>query len=551
MLDTDAKTRAVLNPVGYPPKVRTKDAAPRTGGLDGRKVFLIDSRFDDSAELLKQVAAWFADNMPGTETELVPLAKYYGDDDPELWGRIKAEGGVAIVGVGHCSTCAPAVTTHAITLETQHGVPTVALHTEKFDRVVKSVAKMGGLPQLPLVFVPQPVMGKTAEELRAYVDGADPITGQGVMEEVIRGLTEAPEFDLSKVKFDRSSPREVDFGGTEEELQAAFIERRWTDMLPIVIPTDARVEAMLGGTSRRPDEIVGRMEPTLNRGKWEYTVEKVAVNAVMAGARPEYFPVILALAASGVSARGSTSSSGAAMAVVNGPIRHEIGMNCGIGAMGPYNHANATIGRAYGLLSQNLQGGSVPGETYMGSLGSGYTYNNLTFAENEERSPWEPLHVQKGLAATDSAVSIFFGNRSTTFSLGLRADRWREHVKDMLLGTDAITAPVLVLDPITANQFVTRGGFDTKEKLIDWLHETATMPAGRFWDLQLVQNYVYPHATYGTEPLATKLKAAPDDEIPIFLKERIAVIVTGGETNGYWQIYGARPMGTFSVDDWR
>ena len=72
-------------------------------------------------------------------------------------------------------------------------------------------------------------------------------------------------------------------------------------------------------------------------------------------------------------------------------------MNAGIGAMGPYNHANATIGRAYGLLSQNLQGGSVPGETFMGSQGNNYTYNNITFAENEERSPWEPLHVQKGL----------------------------------------------------------------------------------------------------------------------------------------------------------
>ena len=91
---------------------------------------------------------------------------------------------------------------------------------------------------------------------------------------------------------------------------------------------------MLAHTRRQPDEVVGRMRPTHFREAWEYTVEKVAVNAVMAGARPEYFPVILAMAASGVSARGSTTSSAAAMAVVNGPIRHEIGMNAGIGAMG-------------------------------------------------------------------------------------------------------------------------------------------------------------------------------------------------------------------------
>jgi hypothetical protein len=88
------------------------------------------------------------------------------------------------------------------------------------------------------------------------------------------------------------------------------------------------------------------MQPTAHRGLWEYTVEKVAVNAVMSGAKPEYFPVILALAASSISARSSTSSSASPMVVVNGPVRHQIGMNWGVGAMGPYNHANATIGRA-------------------------------------------------------------------------------------------------------------------------------------------------------------------------------------------------------------
>src|SRR5215831_13947803 len=173
---------------------------------------------------------------------------------------------------------------------------------------------------------------------------------------------------------------------SEDNLQQLFLDNRWTDGLPVVVPTEKRVAEMLRHTSRKPDEIVGRMQPTEFRGKWEYTVERVAVNAVMAGARPEYFPVILALAASEVSARGSTSSSASAMVVVNGPIRQEIDMNSGTGAMGPYNHANATIGRAYGLLSQNLQGGSVPGETYMGSQGNVYGYS-AAWAENEEQSP--------------------------------------------------------------------------------------------------------------------------------------------------------------------
>ena len=116
---------------------------------------------------------------------------------------------------------------------------------------------------------------------------------------------------------------------------------------------------MLAGTSHAPDEIVGQMRPTGFRELWDFTVEKVAVNAVMAGADPSYLPVILALASSGMTARQSSTSSMANMVVVNGPIRDEIGMNCGLGALGPYNHANATIGRAFGLLSQNVQGGST------------------------------------------------------------------------------------------------------------------------------------------------------------------------------------------------
>src|SRR5499433_204339 len=437
-----------------------------------------------------------------------------------------------------------------MTIEAKYGVPTVAVHTDKFDRVVRSVADVSGMPGLRQVFVPQPIMGKTAAELRAYVDGKNPISGRPVMQEVVEGLTRAFDGSDSGVEFDRSTPRLVE-PDTEDTLHRRFLDNHWTDGLPIVLPTEERVAAMLAGSHRKPDEIVGRMRSTHFREYWEYSVEKVAVNAVMAGARPEYFPAILALAATGVTARGSSSSAVATMAVVNGPIRQQIGMNAGTGAMGPYNHANATIGRAYGLLSQNLQGGSEPGVTFMGSQGNNYTYNNLTFAENEERSPWEPLHVQKGFKPTESAVSIFYGCRSVSFCLGLRAKHWREHVRDMLTGIDGNSAPCFLLDPITAQQFIDRGAFDSKAKLIRWVHENAQMPAGRYWDLQLVQNYVYPWATFGKEPMATWLKAKDDELINHFPENEINVVVVGGETNGYWRIMGAKYRKTVSIDAWR
>jgi hypothetical protein len=188
-LDASPEKVVVLSPVGYPPKVKAKALAPRLESLDGKTIYLVDCRFDDSIELLKQVAAWFARHMAGVNTRIISLSATYQKDDPKTWEEIMRNGHAAILGVGHCSNCSPAVATHAITLETKYGVPTVALHTDKFDRVVESVTKMAGLPRAPRAFVPQPVMGKTPAELEAYVNGKDPVSGRPVMQEIVEALT--------------------------------------------------------------------------------------------------------------------------------------------------------------------------------------------------------------------------------------------------------------------------------------------------------------------------------------------------------------------------
>ena len=140
----------------------------------------------------------------------------------------------------------------------------------------------------------------------------------------------------------------------------------------------------------------------------------------------------------------------------------------------------------------------------MGSQGNNYAYNNITFAENEERSPWEPFHVAARLQGRATARSACSAAAATPRSRsGLREKHWQEHVRNMLRGMDPHEQPLLVLDPITARQFIDRGGFDTKEKLIDWIYENASMPAGEYWDYQLVQNYIYPRATFGEEPYAS------------------------------------------------
>ena len=431
----------------------------------------------------------------------------------------------------------------------EQGVPTVAVHTHVFARLAQSVARVNGMPTTRQAFVPQPVVGRSPAELRAYIEGEDPVNRRLFIQEVIEGLTKPlGGEDLRGLSFERSTPRLVE-PDTEENLQRLFRENSWTDFLPVVLPTEERVEAMLAGTSHSPDEVVGRLRPTVYSELWEFTVEKVAVNAVMAGASPEYFPVILAMAASGVTARSSSTTSFAGVALVNGPIRNEIGMNSGIGAMGPYNHANATIGRAYGLLSQNLQGGSVPGETYMGSQGNPLSYS-FTFAENEEASPWEPFHVQHGFKPEESTVSLFLGGWYTIFGNGPR-DTWEDKFRRSLQACDPFTGPIVALDPLAARGFVERG-FDTKQKLIEWFAENGRLPAKEYWDNIWMQTLAKPWGIAGIEPFASQLKTDPDEEVQMWRPEDISIVVVGGETQPTWKlISGALRGNIVSVDAWR
>jgi hypothetical protein len=335
---------------------------------------------------------------------------------------------------------------------------------------------------------------------------------------------------------------------SEDNLRQLFIDNNWTDFHPIVLPTEERVAAMLKGTSHKPDEIVGRLSPTSFREAWEFSVEKVAVNAVMAGCKPEFFPAVLALASSGHTARSSSTTSFAMIAMVNGPFRNEVRMDSGIGVLGPFNHANAAIGRAYNLLSINLQGGSVPGDTFMGSLGNWYNVS-ACFPEAEERSPWEPFHVQKGFKKDESVVSIFFGGRYTHAGFGPRAT-WKEEFARTMAGMEQHLSPLWVMDPVAARDFVALG-FDKKEKLTQWMADNAKLPARQYWDNQWVQTLLVPLAVAGVEPHASNYKVKPDELVPLWPAADINIVVAGGETQGAWRAFGGRYVKSMSIDKWR
>jgi len=208
--------------------------------------------------------------------------------------------------------------------------------------------------------------------------------------------------------------RKIEFAEADDPVELCY-SRGWTDGLPVTPPTDERVLAMLKGTTRRSDEVIGKMPPFLA----DCTVEKVAINAVMAGCRPEYMPVLLAALEAALepvfTLHGvlATTYFSSPIIIVNGPVAKKIGMNSGINALGQGNRANATIGRALNLIVLNV-GGGRPGEADRSTLGAPSKYT-LCFAEDESDPEWEPLSAARGLPRGVSAVTLFQGHGPEAF----------------------------------------------------------------------------------------------------------------------------------------
>lgn len=199
--------------------------------------------------------------------------------------------------------------------------------------------------------------------------------------------------------------REVELGDSEDPIEACH-ERGWSDGLPVVPPTPERVYRMLQGTTRKPDEVIGLMPPDLV----PCTVEKVAINAVMAGCKPEYMPVVLAAVEAvlidefGMHGLLCTTMFAGPLVLVNGPAAKRVGMNSGINCLGQGNRANASIGRALQLVVRNV-GGGRPGEIDRATMGTPGKYT-FCFAEAED-SDWDSLAVERGFSADQSVVTLF------------------------------------------------------------------------------------------------------------------------------------------------
>ncbi|NLA74097.1 MAG: hypothetical protein GX846_01230 [Deltaproteobacteria bacterium] len=202
----------------------------------------------------------------------------------------------------------------------------------------------------------------------------------------------------------------IAFKGSYQDINRFYYRNGWTDGLPIVPPTEEAVKEMLQGTDLSPDHLVAEVIPRHGKA----TIEKIAINAVMAGALPTHMPVIIAAVEtlSDQKTRFDTfevsTGSWAPFFIINGPIRDQIHVNYGSGALSPGDIANSAIGRAIGLIVKNI-GGARKGVEDMGVIGNPLKYS-LVIGEDEDKSPWEPLHVDRGFNRHESTVTVFFPN---------------------------------------------------------------------------------------------------------------------------------------------
>jgi peroxiredoxin len=277
--------------------------------------------------------------------------------------------------------------------------------------------------------------------------------------------------------------RRIEIAEGDDVIEFMF-DQGFSDGLPLVPPTRERVLRMLGGTHRAPQDLIAIVPPNMG----EATTEKIAINAVMAGCKPEYMPVLIAALeavctdAFNIHGVTATTMGAAPVIVVNGPIRDRIGMNKGLGALGSGNRANATIGRALRLIVGNI-GGGKPGGVERSTLGNPMKYT-MCFAENEERSPWPPLHVERGFDPEDSVVTVFAMTGGPVHIVDQESREPEQVAGSIGLGLESVFLPklrnlpvdtLLVVCPEHIDTMMSRGPY-TKAQLRARIQEVTSRP---------------------------------------------------------------------------
>lgn len=412
------------------------------------------------------------------------------------------------------------------------GKPAAVVIADGFQHDARSAASSRGTPEFR--YVSSERIPGTIEVALGLVEAAiDDKVIDNIVGALTRPLTSQEESPRKEVEL---LPRLV-FKGDLDEVNQFFYKKGWTDGLPIKPPTEQAVAEMLAGTDLAPDDVVGELVPRLGKA----TVEKIAINAAMAGALPTHMPILIAGVKALVDPRcslglmGVSTGSWAPFWIVSGPVRKDVAVYGGIGALSPGHIANATIGRAMALIIKNV-GGARQGIEDMGVQGNPMKYS-MVVGENEEESPWEPLHVERGLSKEDSAVTLFWPNC---------------YVQVLAYGpqpTDILSTVIYNIPPAAGGilcvllnpqfgRYLADGGWSKKD-IQRFVQEYARAPRERHW-----QRYA------GTMPKEL-LSVSDTDTMPLILsrspgQQKVIVVISGRHSSYVGLAIGSkRPEETF------
>jgi hypothetical protein len=525
-----------LDPCSDEPSIERIPLADRPTRLDGLRVALIQTMPPGSGlePIIDALMAEVANVCPTARPTHYMRKNFMVTDHAEI-DQLAKDFDVAIAVAGPAGTMVHLTVILATELE-RRGVPCSVVHLEALQAAAQhSVSTSGARVRIwPFANPPGPAEATAA-----------------AAQAVVADLTSPAQADEQLTGWRHPMPRErIAARGSLAEINDRFLANGWTDGLPIVPPTEADVAAMLRGTSRTPDTVV--TETFRPEGR-RITVEMVAINAVMAGARPDYLPVILATASvfGDIQFESMTRSvnSFAFAQLVSGPISREIGMVGGLNALGPGYRANATIGRSLNLMLRTL-GGARLGTNATPAQGSAVSWA-LAFAENETGSPWQPFHVDLGYQATDSVVSILLGGwaHNGNYYYGDLDD-----VASTLQDFEIPQTGALVMFTEKRAKHLAAEGY-SKEAVTDHLHERATIRLGKFRAsgfFPMMRNDILGLGPSTAPSWPADYLTRPDDDIvPAYPPGGIRVAVVGSDVSSTMQAWKLQLHRSVSVDDWR
>jgi hypothetical protein len=443
--------------------------AQRLSELRGKRLGFVDNSKCNADIFITRVATQLADHYAVVAGPVVRKAApkdHLSDKDYASLAQCDA----VVQCFGDCGTSTSISVADAVELE-RRGIPTVTVFSTAFAGAARKQAAGRGMANLPLARIPHPM--HTAQR-NVVAERAD-----AVVDTLVERLMRRPDAVIE-------SGATASLAGTNRvDDQELFFDHGWTDGLPVVIPTVEKIAAMVAASGRDAADRVGPIPP-----RWrEATIEKIAINAVMAGCRPEYFPVVLAALDAALDSDcqlygiQTATNTTAPLFIVNGPLAGDLDLNARGNVCGQGARANATIGRAVQLVLRNI-GGDIPGETDMATHGHAGKFTGC-IAEAESDSPWTPFHVDAGFGATDSTVTVIGASApQNIFTYGCETGQdILEHFIGATLGlghNNIIfpTGPLFVVSPEHAATMA-RDGIGKKD-IRNAVFERARIPLSRF-----------------------------------------------------------------------